>query len=81
MLRVPFDPIGNMKTMTESGSWGQFLPARTEDENLKNLNDEGARLRTVIVRDCAAHLPEQAMALHTGMRPSEQYGLKWTGWT
>ena len=56
---------------------GQFLPVKTEDENLKNLRDEEARLRAVIVKDYPTHLPELMIALHTGMRPSEQYGLKW----
>jgi integrase len=36
-----------------------------------------ARLRSVISKDYSAHLPELTIALHTGMRPSEQYGLAW----
>jgi integrase len=56
---------------------GQFLPGETEDENLKKLKDEEHRLREVIVRNYSAHLPELVIALHTGMRPSEQYSLKW----
>jgi integrase len=39
--------------------------------------DEELRLRFVVARDYRAHLPELTIALHTGMRPSEQYGLKW----
>jgi Phage integrase family len=40
-------------------------------------NDEESRLRTVILKHYAAHMPEFEIALHTGMRPSEQYGLDW----
>ena len=56
---------------------GQFKPAKTQDEELRKLNDEESRLRSVVARDYPAHLPELTIALHTGMRPSEQYGLKW----
>src|SRR5437016_1352600 len=38
----------------------------------------GARLRAVILADYPAHMPEFEIALHTGMRPSEQYGLIWS---
>ncbi|MBZ5687258.1 MAG: site-specific integrase [Acidobacteriia bacterium] len=56
---------------------GQLLPEKTEDEDLKDLKDEEARLRAVVVKDYPAHLPELMIALHTGMRPSEQYALRW----
>jgi integrase len=39
---------------------------------------EEARLRAVILRNYPAHMPEFEIALHTGMRPSEQYRLAWT---
>lgn len=55
----------------------QFKPTSTELHYLKKCRDEESRLRVVIVKHHAAHLPEFDIALHTGMRPSEQYGLTW----
>ena len=39
--------------------------------------DEEARLRAAIRERCPEHLPELDLALNTGMRLSEQYGLTW----
>jgi integrase len=39
--------------------------------------DEEARLRAAIRERCPEHLPEFDLALNTGMRLSEQYGLTW----
>ena len=39
--------------------------------------EEEARLRAVIAETCPEHLPELDLALHTGLRRSEQYGLTW----
>jgi site-specific recombinase XerD len=39
--------------------------------------DEETRLRKAITAKYAAHLPEFELAVHTGMRPSEQYNLTW----
>lgn len=55
----------------------QFPPAETELEYLKSYIDEESRLRAVIVKNYPEHMPEFEIALHTGMRPSEQYGLEW----
>jgi integrase len=55
----------------------QFIPSKTELEDLKPRADEESSLRTVILKHYAAHMPEFEIALHTGMRPSEQYGLEW----
>jgi len=55
----------------------QYTPAKTEVDFLKNCRDEELRLRAVIGKECAAHLPEFEIAPNTGMRPSEQYGLTW----
>jgi site-specific recombinase XerD len=55
----------------------QFLPAKTDVDYLKPHTDEEARLRAVIAANYAFHMPEFDIALHTGMRPSEQYGLVW----
>jgi len=56
----------------------QFLPEKTDVDYLKVHTDEEARLRAVIHRNYPAHMPEFEIALHTGMRPSEQYRLVWT---
>jgi site-specific recombinase XerD len=55
----------------------QFPPAKTDLDYLKPLMDEEARLRAVIAANHVAHMPEFEIALHTGMRPSEQYSLVW----
>jgi len=47
----------------------QFSPSETTDEE--------SRLRAVISADYPQHMAEFDIALHTGMRPSEQYGLTW----
>jgi site-specific recombinase XerD len=41
------------------------------------LSDEEKRLRAVIEAKWPEHLPEFEIALHTGMRRSEQYSLMW----
>jgi len=55
----------------------QFSPAKTDVDYLKPHTDEETRLRAVIVAHYLGHMPEFEIALHTGMRPSEQYGLVW----
>jgi integrase len=55
----------------------QFTPAKSKLEYLQACIDEESRLRTVILKHYAEHMPEFEIALHTGMRPSEQYGLDW----
>jgi len=44
---------------------------------LKECPDEESRLGAVIAKNYPEHLPESEIALNTGMRPSEQYGLTW----
>ena len=41
------------------------------------LPDEETALRTAIEAKCPEHLPEFVLALNTGLRLSEQYGLTW----
>jgi integrase len=55
----------------------RFQPAKTSVEYLIPCGDEEPRLRAVIRRESPFHLPEFVIALNTGMRPSEQYGLTW----
>jgi len=56
----------------------QFAPAETKVEYLKPHADEESRLRAVILSRYPEHMPEFEIALHTGVRPSEQYGLDWS---
>jgi integrase len=51
--------------------------AKPEVEYLKPHADEESRLPAVILSDYPYHMPEFEIALHTGMRPSEQYALIW----
>jgi integrase len=55
----------------------QLKPSKTEVDYLKPCADEESRLRAVIAKEYPAHMPEFDIALHTGMRPSEQFGLTW----
>lgn len=51
---------------------------RAENTRLRFLSaEEESRLRAVIAANCPQHMPELDIALHTGMRASEQYGLTW----
>lgn len=56
----------------------QFAPKKTELDYLRVCTDEESRLRAVILKKYPEHMPEFEVALHTGMRPSEQYGLVWS---
>jgi integrase len=56
----------------------QFSPSKTELEYLRACADEESRLRAVILKNYPEHMPELEIALHTGMRPSEQYALVWS---
>ncbi|MBV9481923.1 MAG: hypothetical protein JO249_14385, partial [Acidobacteria bacterium] len=56
----------------------QFKPTRTDIQYLQPHTDEESRLRAVIEKNNADHMPEFDIAMHTGMRPSEQYGLDWS---
>jgi site-specific recombinase XerD len=55
----------------------QFPPSKTRVDYLQPCSDEESRLRTVIASEYPTHMPEFEIAQHTGMRPSEQYGLVW----
>lgn len=51
----------------------QFEPLETEVDYLKPLKTEEERLRAVIKHNWSEHIEELQIALHTGMRRSEQY--------
>lgn len=55
----------------------QFKPAETDLDYLKPHVNEESRLRAVISKRFPNHMPEFEISLHTGMRPSEQYGSTW----
>ncbi len=80
--KVKCNPAKLLKHKTEDNErvrfLNQFAPEKTELEYLLRCTDEESRLRAVILKHCADHMPEFEIALHTGMRPSEQYGLNWS---
>jgi integrase len=80
--KVQNNPAKLLKHKTEDNErvrfLNQFTPAITELEYLKPYADEESRLRAVILKRFVERMPEFEIALHTGMRPSEQYGLHWS---
>jgi integrase len=80
--KVESNPAKLLKHKTEDNErvrfLNQFTPSKTDLEYLKAHTDEESRLRAVIRKHYAPHMPEFEIALHTGMRPSEQYGLVWS---
>jgi integrase len=44
---------------------------------LKECKDEEARLRASVEKRASWHVPEFLIALHCGLRPSEQFALTW----
>jgi integrase len=60
----------------------RLLKRKREDNGrVRFLNqyspEEESKLRLAIEQDASSHIAEFEIALHTGMRPSEQYGLTW----
>jgi integrase len=64
--KVKVNPARAVKTRTENNGRTRFLS-----------KEEETRLRQQIAEHCPEHLPEFDIALYTGMRRSEQYGLTW----
>ncbi len=56
----------------------QHAPSPTNVGYLQMCNDEESRLVAVIQSNYSFHLPEFEIALHTGMRRSEQYSTEWS---
>ena len=51
---------------------------RADNARIRFLSQqEEARLRGVIAADCPQHMPALDLALNTGMRAGEQFGLRW----
>jgi integrase len=80
--KVQANPAKLLKHRTEDNErvrfLNQFTLAKTDVEYLKLHEDEESRLRAAILKHYPDHMPEFEIALHTGMRPSEQYGLDWS---
>jgi integrase len=64
--KVKVNLARTVKTRTENNKRNRFLSK--EEEN---------RLRQQIEATCPERLPEFEIALHAGMRRSEQFGLTW----
>ena len=62
-----------------SGNPARLVRQRHEENGVIRWlsDDEEKRLRAMIAKHYPEHLPELEIALGTGMRLSEQYGLKW----
>jgi len=79
--KVQSNPAKLLKHKREDNGRMRFLnqlsPSKTQLEYLKACIDEESRLRAVILKHYSQHMPEFEIALNTGMRPSEQYGLFW----
>jgi site-specific recombinase XerD len=79
--KVRFNPARLLRMHKENNArlrfLNQFPPLKTKFDYLQECSDEESRLRAVIARNYPEHLPEFEIALNSGMRPSEQYGLTW----
>ena len=75
--KVQTNPAKLLKRRKVSGGrvrfLNQFEPLETEVDYLKPLKTDQERLRAVIKHDYPEHSDELEIALHTGMRRSEQY--------
>jgi len=77
--KVRFNPARLLRMRKENNArvrfLNQFAPLKTKLDYLNDCPDEESRLRAVITKNYPEHLPEFDIALNTGIRPSEQYGL------
>ncbi|MGH9414275.1 MAG: tyrosine-type recombinase/integrase, partial [Terriglobales bacterium] len=64
--RVPHNPVRAVRQRREDNGRIRFLSP-----------EEEARLRAVIRQDCPEHEPELDLAMNTGLRQGNQYGLQW----
>jgi len=81
--KIQINPAKLLKRRKVSGGrvrfLNQFEPLETEVDYLKPLRTEEERLRTVVKHDHPEHIEELEIALHTGMRRSEQYQrIEWS---
>jgi site-specific recombinase XerD len=78
---VAMNPARLVRMKQENNARTRYLdqrkPLKTDLDYLKPFATEEGRLRAVIEKGFARHMPEFEIALNTGMRRSEQYGLTW----
>jgi site-specific recombinase XerD len=67
--KITSNPAKLLKRKQEDNGRVRFLGQHSPEEESK--------LRAAIAAAAAVHMAEFEIALHTGMRPSEQYGLTW----
>lgn len=80
--KIVTNPVRLLKMRNEASNariryLNEHKPLPTEIGYLQDCSDEESRLRAVITAEYLGHLAEVEIALHTGMRKSEQYGLRW----
>lgn len=74
----PVPEVASRRINNDRVRWlNQFDPLPTGDPELDSFETEEGRLRAAIGRLCPYREPEFDLALATGMRWSEQYGLRW----
>jgi integrase len=79
--KIKINPARLVRTRIENNAIVRYLnqydPLPTKLRYLRAHKDEESRLRAVIAKRFPQHMPELDIALNTGMRRSEQYGLEW----
>jgi site-specific recombinase XerD len=79
--KIKANPARSVKMQKEDNArvryLNQYEPLPTKLAYLRRFKDEESRLLAVIRTKYPFHLPEWHIALHTGMRRSEQYGIEW----
>jgi integrase len=65
--KLPTNPAARIRRKTEDNQSIRFLTP-----------EEEGRIRAVLRKKCPSCLPAFVVSLHTGLRASEQWGLRWT---
>jgi integrase len=70
--------LGERDGKTTTNPARKTTQLREDNSRLRYLSiDETAKLKTYIIETWPHHWPDVQLALNTGMRAGEQYGLKW----
>ena len=79
--KIKSNPARLLHMRKENNARGRYLkqyaPLATKEDCLKHCKGEESRLRAVIRAKYPFHVPELDIAMHTGMRRSEQYRTEW----